>query len=126
MVNAEVFAALPVSVTVPVLTVRAVVRVAPVTVAALPVQEAEEPEVFWFKVGNVQLVKVPEAGVPKAIPEPKLVNEDPVTLDDKVVPVRELAGKDPIVISVNVRAVDPSVIAPDVVFNQNVPVLVVP
>ena len=31
----------------------------PVTVAALPV-------VFWFRVGNVQFVKVPEAGVPNA------------------------------------------------------------
>ena len=26
--------------------------------------DPEEPVVFWFKVGNVQLVNVPEAGVP--------------------------------------------------------------
>jgi hypothetical protein len=27
--------------------------------------DAAVPVVFWFKVGNVQLVKVPDAGVPK-------------------------------------------------------------
>jgi hypothetical protein len=36
-----------------------------VAVAALPVHEPELPVVFWFSVGNVQLVKVPEVGVPK-------------------------------------------------------------
>lgn len=34
--------------------------------AALPVHEADDPVVFWFSVGNVQLAKLPEAGVPKA------------------------------------------------------------
>ena len=34
---------------------------ATVAVAALPV-------VFWFNVGNVQFVKVPDDGVPKAPP----------------------------------------------------------
>ena len=35
--------------------------VAYVAVAALP-------DVFWFSVGNVQLVKLPDDGVPKAPP----------------------------------------------------------
>ena len=30
--------------------------------------EPAEPVVFWFKVGNVQLVKVPDDGVPNAPP----------------------------------------------------------
>ena len=37
-----------------------------VTVAALPVQEPDEPVVFWLRVGNVQLVNVPDAGVQSA------------------------------------------------------------
>ena len=35
-------------------------------IALAVVSVAAEPVVFWLSVGNVQLVKVPEAGVPKA------------------------------------------------------------
>ena len=60
IVKAEVFATFPCRVTVPVSTVKAVVRVAFVTVAALPVQEAALPVVFWLNVGKlfVPLIKV--------------------------------------------------------------------
>jgi hypothetical protein len=43
-----------------------VALVALVAVAALPVQEPDDPVVFWFSVGNVQLARFPELGVPKA------------------------------------------------------------
>ena len=36
-----------------------------VAVAELPVHEPDEPVVFWFSVGNVQLARFPEEGVPK-------------------------------------------------------------
>jgi hypothetical protein len=32
----------------------------------MPVTFAAVPVVFWFSVGNVQLAKLPEVGVPKA------------------------------------------------------------
>jgi hypothetical protein len=35
-------------------------------VAALPVQDADEPVVSWFSVGKVQFAKFPDAGVPSA------------------------------------------------------------
>jgi len=37
-----------------------------VAVAELPVQLPDDPVVFWFRVGKVQFVSVPDAGVPKA------------------------------------------------------------
>ena len=37
-----------------------------VAVAELPVQLADDPVVFWFRVGKVQFVRVPDAGVPSA------------------------------------------------------------
>ena len=48
--------------------------VAVVAVAAFPVVEPLHPVVLWFSVGNVQLVKVPELGVPNA---PPLVTNEP-------------------------------------------------
>lgn len=50
------------------------------TVAAVPV-------VFWFSVGNVQLVRVPLEGVPSAPPETKLPEAVPVNAPTKVVAV---------------------------------------
>ena len=48
---------------------------------------------FWFSVGKVQFVKVPEPGVPNAILAPKLVKLEAVIPDAKVVPVKaEAAG----------------------------------
>jgi hypothetical protein len=38
--------------------------VAVVAVAELPVHEPDEPVVFWFSVGNVQLARFPDVGVP--------------------------------------------------------------
>jgi hypothetical protein len=35
-----------------------------VAVAELPVHEPDEPVVFWFSVGNVQLARFPDVGVP--------------------------------------------------------------
>jgi hypothetical protein len=62
IVRAEVLAALPTKVTVPVFTVKAVVKVALVTVAALP--PIESPEAV-----PVKLVATPDEGVPRAPPE---------------------------------------------------------
>jgi hypothetical protein len=45
-----------------------VALVADVAVAELPVQEPDEPVVFWLSTGNVQFVRVPEDGVPSAPP----------------------------------------------------------
>src|SRR4051812_37773718 len=67
IVRTEVLAALPVSVTVPVFTVRPVVRVALVTEPA--VSEAAVP---------VKFVATPEDGVPSAPPETKLPEAVPV------------------------------------------------
>jgi hypothetical protein len=61
-VSTEVFATLPVNVTVPVFTVRPVVRVALVTVAALP--PIDKPLAV-----PVRFVATPEDGVPNAPPE---------------------------------------------------------
>ena len=52
-----------------------------VSVAALPV-------VFWLRVGKVQLVSVPEEGVPSAPPETRLPLAVPVKAPIKVVAVR--------------------------------------
>ena len=38
----------------------------PIVLAVVKV--AAEPVVFWLRVGNVQLVNVPELGVPRAPP----------------------------------------------------------
>ena len=46
-----------------------VALVADVAVAELPVQEPDEPVVFWLSVGNVQFARFPEDGVPSAPPE---------------------------------------------------------
>ena len=67
-VRTEVFAAFPVKVTVPVLTVSAVVRVAFVTVAALP--PIDKPAAV-----PVKLVATPELGVPSGPPEYSKVAE---------------------------------------------------
>jgi len=48
---------------------------------------AAEPVVFWFNVGKVQLVSVPDAGVPRAIEAPNDVNELAVTPDASVLAV---------------------------------------
>jgi hypothetical protein len=56
-----------------------------VAVAALPL-------VFWLSVGKVQLVRIPDAGVPSAIPTPKLVSDDAVTPAASVGPVSPVAG----------------------------------
>jgi hypothetical protein len=59
--------------------VAVVAEVAEVAVAELPVQEPDDPVVFWFRVGKVQLVSVPEDGVPKAPPLTKLPEAVPVS-----------------------------------------------
>ena len=43
-----------------------VTPVPPEATANVADKPAAVPVVFWFSVGNVQLVKVPEAGVPRA------------------------------------------------------------
>jgi hypothetical protein len=48
--------------------VAVVAVVADVAVAELPVQDPELPVVFWLSVGNVQLAKLPDEGVPSAPP----------------------------------------------------------
>ena len=70
IVKAEVFATFPCRVTVPVSTVKAVVRVAFVTVAALPVQEAALPVVFWFSVGTSIAAIAFHAGIAPLVPVP--------------------------------------------------------
>ena len=45
-----------------------VLPVPPFAIATIPVTLEAVPVVFWFKVGNVQLVKIPDDGVPKAPP----------------------------------------------------------
>jgi hypothetical protein len=42
--------------------------VPPLATATVPVTLAAVPVVFWLSVGNVQLAKLPEAGVPNAPP----------------------------------------------------------
>ena len=42
-----------------------VTPVPPDATARVADKDAADPEVFWFKVGKVQLVKVPEVGVPR-------------------------------------------------------------
>lgn len=49
------------------------VPVPPDATAKIEDKPAAVPEVFWFKVGNVQFAKLPEDGVPKAPPEVSLL-----------------------------------------------------
>jgi hypothetical protein len=49
---------------VPTLSVDAVAT--PTVISGVPVRPPAVPVVFWLSVGNVQLVRVPEAGVPNA------------------------------------------------------------
>jgi hypothetical protein len=46
--------------------VSVVAPVPPLATATVPVTFAAVPVVFWFSVGNVQLAKLPDAGVPNA------------------------------------------------------------
>ncbi len=80
-VKTEVLAALPVSVTVPVFTVRPVVKVALVT------EPAVSPEAV-----PVKLVATPEEGVPNAPPETKLPLAVPVRAPTNVVALTVLAN----------------------------------
>jgi len=107
MVKTEELATLPVKVTVPVLTVRAVVRVAPVT------EPAVRPEAV-----PVKLVATPPDGVPRA---PPLVTNDPAVptlrpravatpVPNEVMPVPPLAiAKVPPRVSVPVVVIGPPV-----------------
>ena len=55
--------------------------VPPFSMATIPVTFAAVPVVFWFNVGNVQFVSVPDAGVPKA----GAINVVPVSVNPLIV-----------------------------------------
>ena len=67
---AATIAVVPVPLTRP---VRLVAPVPPLATETVPVTLDAVPVVFWFRVGNVQLVRVPEDGVPSAPPSTNTV-----------------------------------------------------
>lgn len=71
--------------------------VPPFSMATIPVTFAAVPVVFWFNVGNVQFVSVPDAGVPKA----GAINVVPVSVNPLIV----------VTVSPSATAVVPSVAA---------------
>ena len=80
--------------------VKDVAPVPPFATATVPVTLAAVPVVFWFNVGNEQLARLPDAGVPRA-GETKVGLLDSTTLPEpveEVTPVPPLAtGSVPVV-----------------------------